>query len=400
MLRARFCPTLLLFLCGFVSTHVYAQAGNEAEEARLAAHGQQALAQGQYAAAEDDFEHLAKLAPRVAEVHATLAAIYFQQRKFDAAVREIRTAQRLKPNLPRLDSLLGLSLSELGEFSEALSFLEKGFKQSADDDARRMCGLQLLRAYTDLDRDADAVETALALNKLYPDDPEILYHTGRIYGNIAYITMEKLHDKAPNSVWMLEAQGEANESQKDYAAAIVAFQHVLVLDPQRPGIHYRLGRVYLSRFRDAQKAEDREAAVREFSAELATDPGSGNAGYELANMEATDGHLDDARAGFLAVLQRYPDFEEALVGLAGVDLEIQKPADALPLLEKATKLRPSDEVAWYRLAQVDRATGNKEEQAKALEAFQRLHQSTPGTLRRPDATDELTPQQLGPETQP
>lgn len=400
MLRARFYPLLVLFLLGFVAAEGRAQAGNDAEEARLAAHGQQALAQGQYSAAEDDFEHLAKLAPRVAEVHATLAAIYFQQRKFDGAVREIRTALKLKPNLPRLDSLLGLSLSELDEFSEALPLLEKGFKQSADDEARRMCGLQLLRAYTDLNRDADATEVALALNKLYPEDPEVLYHTGRIYGNIAYMTMEKLHDKAPNSIWMLQAQGEANESQKDYDAAIIAFQHVLTLDPKRPGIHYRLGRVYLSRFREAQKAEDREAAVREFSAELATDPGSGNAGYELANMQATDGHLDDARAGYLAVLQRYPEFEEALVGLAGVDLEMQKPVDAVPLLDRATKLRPSDEVAWYRLAQADRATGNKDGQTKALETFQRLHQSTPGTLRRPDATDDLTPQQLGPEAQP
>ncbi|HEY6489304.1 MAG: tetratricopeptide repeat protein [Terracidiphilus sp.] len=376
-----------------------AQAGNDDEAARYAAAGQQAMAAGQYAAARSSFEQLAKLKPNIAEVHATLSAIYFQQHEYELAVREVRKAQELKPSLPKLDALLGLSLAELGRFAEALPRLEKGFNQSADPDARRLCGLQLLRAYTGLDRDADAVETALALNKLYPDDPEILYHTGRIYGNFAYLMMMKLHDNAPNSVWMLQAQGEANESQKDYDAAIVAFQHVLVLDPKRPGIHYRLGRVYLSRFRDSQKAEDRAAAVREFSAELSTDPGNGNARYELANIEATNGDLDDARSGFLAALQRYPDFEEALVGLAGVDLETQKPAEAIPLLDRATKLRANDEVAWYRLAQADRATGNREAQAKALEAFKRLHQTTPGTLRRPDATDELTPQQLGPEAQ-
>ncbi len=370
-----------------------AQPSNEDQAAQYASTGQQALAQGHYAAAQEAFEKLAKLDPDIAEVHATLAVICFKQREYEQAITEIRTAQRLKPGLPKLDSLLGLSLSELGGFTEALPHLEKGFKQT-DPEIRRMCGLQLLRAYTGLNRDADAVETALALNRLYPDDPEVLYHTGRIYGNFAYIVMEKLHDKAPGSVWMLQAQGEANESQKNYDAAIVAFNHVLLLDPRRPGIHYRLGRVYLARFRDGQKAEDRDAAMSEFAAELGIDPGNGNARYESANLEAGQGHLEEARKQFEEVLKRYPDFEEALVGLGGVDLESEQPQAAVPLLERATKIRPDDEVAWYRLSQAERATGNKEAQAKALAAFRKLHNSTPVTLRRPNQDEEVTPQQV------
>lgn len=371
-----------------------AQAGSDDEAAQYAQAGQQALAQGRYAEAQTNFEKLAKLDPDIAEVHATLAAIYFKQREYELAVQQVRTAQRLKPSLPRLDNLLGLSLAELGQFTAALPPLEKCFRQTDDPSAKRMCGLQLLRAYTGLGRDSDAVETSLALNKLYPDDPEVLYHTGRIYGNFAYIVMEKLHDKAAGSVWMLQAQGEANESQKDYDAAIIAFNHVLVLDPKRPGIHYRLGRVYLARFRNARKPEDREAAMREFAAELAIDPGNGNAGYELANLQADMGNLNEARKQFQQVLKHFPDFEESLVGLGGVELESQNPAAAVPLLERATRLRPTDEVAWYRLAQAQRATGNKEGQAKALAAFQKLHQSTPVTLRKPNADDEVTPQQI------
>lgn len=363
--------------------------------AQLSAEGRQALAAGHYAEAQSAFEKLAKLEPSIAEVHATLAAICFKQREYEQAITEIRTAQTLKPGLPRLDSLLGLSLSELGRFSEALPSLEKGFKQSADPATRRLCGLQLLRAYTELNRDVDAVETALELNKLYPNDPEVLYHTGRIYGNFAYITMEKLHDTAPNSVWMLQAQGEANESQKNYDAAIIAFNHVLEIDPRRPGIHYRLGRIYLARFRDTQKTEDRDSAMREFESELAVDPGNGNAAYEIANLQAASGNLDEARKQYREVLDRYPNFEEALVGLAGVQLDTQTPGEAVPLLNRATKLRPDDEVAWYRLAQAARATGDKEAQARALDTFRRLHNSTPLTLRKPDAADEITPQQLG-----
>lgn len=376
------------------------QASADDAAAQYSDAGQQALAHGRYAEAQSDFEKLAQLDPGIAEVHATLAAIDFKQREYEAAVREVRTALRLKPSLPRLDSLLGLSLAELSRYSEAVPYLEKGFKQTADSETRRMCGLQLLRAYTGLGRDADAVETALSLNRLYPDDPEVLYHTGRIYGNYAYIVMEKLHDKAPGSVWMLQAQGEANESQKNYDAAIVAFNHVLTIDPRRPGIHYRLGRVYLARFTEGQKAEDRDAAQREFAAELAIDPDNGNARYELANTAAGKGDLVEARKQFEEVLNRYPGFEEALVGLGGVDIESENAQAAVPLLQRATKINPEDEVAWYRLSQAERATGDKDGQEKALAAFRKLHSSTPVTLRRPDQQDEVTPQQIDANARP
>ncbi len=376
-----------------------AQQSPQDQFAQEAQAGQQAFAQGRFAEAQTKYEDLAKLQPGVAEIHATLAAICFQQQEFDESVREIHIALKLKPTLPRLDSLLALSLAELDRYNEALPLLEKGFKQTADHDTRRLCGLQLLRAYTGLNRDADAVEVALQLNKLYPDDPEILYHTGRIYGNYAYVTMEKLHDQAAGSVWMLQAQGDANEAQKDYDSAIIAFNHVLEIDPHRPGIHYRIGRVYLARFNASQKPDDRDAALREFEAELEADPGNGNARYEIAVLDANAGSLDDARAQFQQALVHYPDFEEALVGLAGVDLDQQKATDAVPLLERATRLRPDDEVAWYRLAQADRASGDRQGQAAALAQFRKMHNSTSVTLRKPNQ-DAVTPQQIGADANP
>lgn len=193
---------------------------------------------------------------------------------------------------------------------------------------------------------------------------------------------------------MLQAQGEANESQKNYEAAIVAFNHVLQIEPGRPGIHYRLGRVYLARFREGQKQEDWDAAKREYTAELSVGPSNGNARYELANMQADIGNFEEARKDFEQVIESFPDFEEALVGLGSVVMKIDKPQLAVAPLERATQLRPDDEVAWYRLSQAERAAGNKEAQQKALEAFRKLHSVTPGTLRKPNQDEEITPQQI------
>jgi len=389
---------LALAFCGCFLPAAQAQAGNQEDEERYAEAGQKALAEGQFGEAQSNFERLAKLEPNIAEVHATLAAIYFKQGQYELSVHEVRTARKLKPSLPRLDSLLGLSLSELNQFDEALPLLEKGFHQNADSDVKRMCGLQLLRAYTGLSRDSDAVETALALNKLYPDDPEVLYHTGRIFGNFAFLVMTRLHDKAPGSIWMLQAQGEMNESEKAYEEAIFAYNHVLSLDPRRPGVHYRLGRVYLTRFREGQKVEDRDAAQREFTAELSIDPRNGNAAYELADIQAELGNLEEAGKGYEHVLELFPDFEEALVGLGGVYTDNHKAEQAVPLLEHATRLRPDDEIAWYRLARAERAIGNRDAQEKALAVFQKLHSAKP--LHKPVTSDEVTPQQLDRGAQP
>ena len=349
-----------------------ALAAQDAED-QYAEAGQKALAAGQYAVAQTNFEKLEKLHPAIAEVHATLAVIDFKLRDYEHAVHEIETAKKIKPALPNLDSLLGMSLAELGRYEEALPGLEDGFTKAPNQYTQRMCGLHLLRAYTGLHRDTDAVNVALELNRLYPDDPEILYHTGRIYGNYAFQTIHKLEQVAPTSVWRHQAAAEALESEGSTNAALGEYREVLKLDPNRPKIHYRMGRTLLARWQQNHAPEDRAEAAKEFEQELQSDPNDANAMYELAELHRQQQELDQAQKLFEAALKQYPDFQEAQVGLAAILMARQKPDLALPHLQRAVALNAEDEVAWYRLAQADRALGNAEEQKKALAEFQRLH---------------------------
>ena len=197
--------------------------------------GQKALAEGRYAEAESAYEKLRQLSPGTAEVHASLGVAYFQQAKFAEAVPTLRQALKLNPNLPNLDILLAMSLSELGHYQQAVVGLEKGFRQSSDPALKRMSGLQLERAYTGLERDREAVEVALELTRLYPEDPEILYHASKLHANFAYLMLQKLADVAPASVWRRQAAGEAFESQGNYKLAIQEYRQVLALDPAPAG---------------------------------------------------------------------------------------------------------------------------------------------------------------------
>lgn len=368
-----FRPSLALAGCCVFAALAFAQTNSGDASARYADAGQQALAAGRYSEARADYEKLAKLEPGLAEIHATLAVIDFKLRDYELAVSEALTAQKLKPSLPRLDSLLGMALAELGRFAEALPGLEKGFRQSADAEIKRMCGLQLERAYTGLKRDSKAVEVAMELNRLYPDDPEILYQTGKIYGNFAFLTMQKLAQVAPSSVWRHLAAAEADESQGSYSLAITEYRQVLALEPDRPGVHYRLGRTLLARSHQGAYAQDMAEAAKEFEHELQRDPTNANAAYELGEIRRKGGQFDEAQKLLEAALENYPNFEEAHLGLASVLLSLQKPELALPHLQKAIELNAQNEVAWYRLGQVRKALGNTAEQQKALAEYRRLH---------------------------
>jgi tetratricopeptide (TPR) repeat protein len=295
-----------------------------------------------------------------------------------------------------------MSLSELGKYSEATPALDKCFRHSTDTELKRMCGLQLLRADTGLKQESKSVALALELNRLYPDDPELLYHTARIYGNQAFLTIQRLSQVAPDSLWKSLAAAEAYESQGSYTEAVGEYRHVLALDPHRSRIHYRLGRTILAQSRQNNSVELKAEALKEFQQELVLDPSDANAAYELGESARSTGQLEEAKGYFEQALKFYPDFEEAHLGLAAVLMSQSEPRLALPHLQRAVTLNPEDEVTWYRLSRTQKALGNDALQQKAIAEFRRLHEKTLQQARaKEQASDnEVTKQVIDPSAEP
>jgi tetratricopeptide (TPR) repeat protein len=364
---------------------VLAQQTNSALRQRYSREGERALAEQRYDEAAKAYEKLRELTSNIAEVHARLGLIYFQQKRFADAVASLRQAITLKPALSNIDLLLGMSLSELGRYEEAVPALEKGFKHASDPALKRSSGLQLQRAYTGLQRDADAVQVALELTRLYPKDPEVLYHTGRLFANFAYIATVKLAQSAPDSLWLHLAAGEAYESQGQHQAALQAYRKVLTLDPNRPGIHFRIGRVLLARAEQGNTDTGADAeALKEFERELQIDPTNANAAYEAGEIQRKSAQFDKAIELFSQAVKYYSDFEDALVGLGRTLITLGKPEQALPHLRRAIALDAGNEVSWYQLSLVYRSLGNGAEQDKALAEFQRLRSRKSQATGGPD----------------
>ena len=241
----------------------------------------------------------------------------------------------------------------------------------------------------------------MQLNRLFPDDPEILYQTGKIYGNFAFLTMEKLAQVAPTSVWKHLAAAEAHESQGAYDQAIPEYNEVLKLEPQRPGIHYRVGRSLLGRYWQRHAPEDLTGAEKEFEQELQIDPANANSAYELGELRRKANRFDEAQQYFEQALQHYPDFPDAQLGLAAV-LQAKKLNDqAVIHAQRAVAIDPENEVGWYRLAQIQKALGKNAEQEKALVEYRRLHDrsSQQRGLEPVFSPREVTKQEIEPAAQ-
>ena len=98
--------------------------------------------------------------------------------------------------------------------------------------------------------------------------------------------------------------------------------------------------------------------------------------------------MDKASELFARAIKHYPGFDQAQIGLGRVLASLGQPAQALPHLQKAMSLNPRSEVAYYQLAQCQRALGNEAGQRKALAEFQRLHGER---SKDPDLTNLVPP---------
>jgi predicted Zn-dependent protease len=199
---------------------------------------------------------------------------------------------------------------------------------------------------------------------------------------------------APDSVWLHQVAGEANESQGLYDAAIAEYRRVLAASLRRPGIRFRIGRVLLERAKSERSAPDTSEARQAFQEELAVDPTNANAAYELAEMARKAGEFDRARERFVQALTHYPAFEHALVGLGRTLIALGRPAEALPHLKAAIATNPESDVAWYQLAQAYRKLGDSAAHESALAEFKRVRILTAQRTAVPHTKRDITPQAL------
>src|SRR5438132_8434975 len=206
-----------------------------------------------------------------------------------------------------------LRLAQSGRCEDALPVLKKVLLPGGDRDVRRTAGLAGIRCAMVLNQSDPAIELLRMLNREFPRDPEVLYVSVHTYSDLSTRAAQQLATTAPNSAQAHELNAESLEVQGKWDLAEKEYQAVLQQNPRQPGIHFRLGRLLLSKPNPPPTVAD--DAKKEFQQELGIDPNNAGAEYVLGELARQAQQLDEAIQHFSRAAKLDAGFGDAFLGL-------------------------------------------------------------------------------------
>lgn len=249
-----------------------------------------------------------------------------------------------------------IMLAQKGHCREALPLLKKSVLQITDKQLRYQTAMTTARCAMSLDQTESAVRALLLLNREFPRDPDVLYTTTHFYSELASRASQELAATAPNSPQAQQLEAEAFESQGNWDKAAAQYNQILQQAPKTPGIHYRLGRIALSK-----TPPETDDAQKEFEQELKIDPGNASAEFMLGETARQAGRWEDAIGHFSRASQLDESFVEAYLALGMSLNSAGKFSQAVAPLEKYVKSQPGDPAGHYQLATAYARSGRKPE---------------------------------------
>lgn len=269
-----------------------------------------------------------------------------------------------------------LDLAEKGQCREALPGLRKALTRAGEKELKFEAGMAEARCGMSLNDMNTVIEAIGFLNREFPRDPQVLYVTTHYFSELANRVSQELAATAPQSKEAIELDAEGYESQGKWDEAVAEYKLILDKDPKTPGIHYRLGRIILSKPQSATSVDD---AKKEFEAEVALHPEDAPSEFMLGDIARQAQQWDDAVEHFSRATKIDAGFSEGYLGL-GMSLNaLQKYQNAIAALEPYVKMEPSDPAGHYQLAIAYGRTGRSKDASHQMALQQEAEKAQKGT---------------------
>jgi tetratricopeptide (TPR) repeat protein len=294
--------------------------------------------QGKNPEAEAAWRAYLKDHPTDPEPYAQLGLLEARQEHYKEAAPLYRKALAMNPRVPGLRLNLGLALFKLGDFKGAIPEFTQAFKEAdpASPQAQRLTILIGMSHYGL----ADYAEAVPFLKKAAAADPQnlplrlALAHSC-LWSKQLPCVMDVYHEILTLNSESAEADmlaGEALDEMKDNEGSTKMFRAAVAANPKEPSVHFGLGYLLWT-----QKIYPE--AAREFNAELANDP----------------------------------QHVQSLVYLGDTEIQLNQPADARPILEKALQLDPAQPLAHLDLGILLSDAGDNEGALRELTLAEKLN---------------------------
>jgi tetratricopeptide (TPR) repeat protein len=265
-----------------------------------------------------------------------------------------------------------VSFAQSGNCKEALPLLKQAMPHAADKELKRSLGFAGVRCAMFADQPDVAEDFLRFLNREFPRDPEVLYLSVHTYSDLSTRAAAELATTAPKSPQALELDAEALEAQGKWDEAAKKYRLILQQNPRMSGIHFRLGRLLLSKPNPPSTVA--EEAKKEMQQELDIDPSNAGAEYVLGALAQQNQQWDEAIGHFSRAAKLDPTFGDAFVGLGACLGSAKRYSEAIAPLENAIKLEPENPAPHYLLAIAYSRTGRKEDGDKQFAIQRQLTQ--------------------------
>jgi tetratricopeptide (TPR) repeat protein len=295
---------------------------------------------------------------------------------------DIAKARQLLQHLPApaahgASAVIGLGLLDLREnhLTEAEAAFQKALTLDPKSSSAYTALSALYRARRDVAKTDDAMAHAAQLSP--PRSPRKLQYAQFKIQNgdlpAAKRILQEMVEQTPDYLPALFTLAEiaANEKKFDESADLVA--KVLARDSAYPEAVLLSSRLKLQAGKTAKAVAELEGMVKAY-------PQSAQAQYQLAAAYVADHQLDKANASLAQALALQPDYTEAIVLQAGLNINSGNFGAAIAALKPVVEKNPRVLQPWLLLADAYRKQGNFDE---ALAVFDQIEKHFPKQPQTP-----------------
>jgi tetratricopeptide (TPR) repeat protein len=280
------------------------------------------------------------------------------------ACKAFRRAAVLAPENGAVWAYLGLAEAELSHNAEALNDIRKAEALGLPDNPQFVSTVRNRAAllYLRLHNFDGAVQQLRPLTKMGDNSPETIDALGVATLTLPYLPSEVPPAKRPLVQLAGRAMCALYAPHPDEGGPL--FEDLIARYPNEPGVHYLRGIYLLDR--------DPDAARVEFFKELKITPSHVAARLQIGIIDLKAGNADSAADLARQALNREPGntLAHAILGRAFTDL--REYGKAIPELETAIKLDPSNAQLHFSLGQAYRHMGRDAEARKQEAEYKRL----------------------------
>ena len=328
MAAAVLCACLLLAQAITPEMIDHARAGTEAQE------------QGRLDDAIREFRKVAELQPTSASGHANLGNAYFLKGDYRASIPELEEALKINPNLLGAQRTLGVALLVLGDADRALPHLEK---TGAPD----LLGVAYYRA----GRLGSAIVALDAALEAKPTDPDLLYY----FASATALASRRTHDYLIRIKPEFASQNPSPSQPGGLPPTdVVSLQKTLAGKPDDPEL--------LRAFSRASELASEQA----YEKLLQSNPGSARTHQVVAERQAAEGHLREARSEYAAAARLNPYMPDVHLALGNLFAADGNWPAAIAQYRVECELQPASAEPAYRLGSALLKSGDP---SGALEQF-------------------------------